>query len=479
MTEAVKSTDSVAVIGAGSMGAGIAQVAAAAGHPVLLYDAKGDAVVNAIERLDAGLAKLAGRGKITGEERAAIIGRIKPVANLSDMAPAKLVIEAIIEDLKIKQSVFQELEGIVTADAILATNTSSLSITAIGEALERPGKLVGMHFFNPAQIMKLVEVVSGLQTEPAVAETVYATAKNWGKIAVYAKSVPGFIVNRVARPYYSEAFQALREGAAGIAAIDHILKTCAGFRMGPFELVDLVGQDINAAVSRSVYNAYFHTVRFRPSLIQEEYVAAGRLGRKSGSGFYGEGGADPDPVFAPAEDKISGPDFQPAGITDLGDVCLARTDGRMATERTEQEDRITILFDYASDYAATGTIAIAPCDQASEKQITEAVGYFQAMGKKVLRIDDHPGMIALRTIAMLANTAADAVRDGVSDPASIDQAMKYGVNYPKGPLEWADEIGLPRILTALNNIADITGDNRYLPSQYIRRRVAAGKNLRD
>ncbi|MCG8426177.1 MAG: 3-hydroxyacyl-CoA dehydrogenase NAD-binding domain-containing protein, partial [Chromatiales bacterium] len=283
---ALDKSKTVAVIGAGTMGAGVAQVAAAAGHTTLLFDTNAEAIERGIAGISKGLNRLVERGKMDEQQRDAILANLHPVTELEQLAPATLVIEAIIEDLATKQSLFRQLEDICGEETILATNTSSLSVTAIAAKLQRPGNLVGMHFFNPAPIMKLVEVVSGITTNKTVAEKVYDTSLAWGKHAVYAKSTPGFIVNRVARPFYAEGLRALEEGAADAATLDAIMRESGGFRMGPFELMDLIGHDVNYAVTCSVFDAYYNDPRFLPSLTQKELVDGGLLGRKSGRGFY-------------------------------------------------------------------------------------------------------------------------------------------------------------------------------------------------
>lgn len=295
----------VAVIGAGTMGAGIAQVAAAAGHPVLLYDVAVGAVAKGIAATRAGLDKLVERQKMGAAERDALMGRIKPVETLDALAGAALVVEAVIEKLAVKHELMAALERIVKPDAILATNTSSLSITEIAAHLRHPGRVVGMHFFNPAPVMALVEVVTGVATAPEAAATVFDTAKAWGKAPVYAKSTPGFIANRIARPFYGEALKLLEEGAADAATLDAILRDCGGFRMGPFELMDLIGIDVNFLVTKSVWEAFFHDPRYQPSLLQQEMVAAGRHGRKTKRGWYDyhPGAEKPQPQEAPPGPK--------------------------------------------------------------------------------------------------------------------------------------------------------------------------------
>ncbi|MDO8251485.1 MAG: 3-hydroxyacyl-CoA dehydrogenase NAD-binding domain-containing protein, partial [Rhodoferax sp.] len=287
----------IAVIGTGAMGAGIAQVAAAAGHPVKLLDTRPQAAEQAVTGIRAQFARMAEKGKMSPEAAAAASARLMAVNALSDLADASLVIEAIVENLQVKQKLYSDLEAFVGANCIFGTNTSSISVTAIGAALQHPERLAGLHFFNPAPLMALVEIVSGLATDMAVAQTLFATATAWGKTAVHAKSTPGFIVNRVARPYYAEAMRVLNEGGADPATIDACCREAGGFRMGPFELMDMIGHDVNFAVTRSVWNAFYNDQRFLPSLIQQDLVDAGYLGKKTGRGFYDyrEGAVRPAP----------------------------------------------------------------------------------------------------------------------------------------------------------------------------------------
>ena len=276
----------IAVVGTGAMGAGIAQVAAAAGHPVKLLDARPDAAARAVAGIRAQFKKMAEKGKLTVTAAEEASARLSAVENLADLADSALVVEAIVENLEAKQKLYADLEAIVGQNCIFGTNTSSISVTAIGAALKHPERLAGLHFFNPAPLMALVEIVSGLATDKAVADTLYATATAWGKSAVHAKSTPGFIVNRVARPYYAEALRLAQEGAADYATIDAVMREAGGFRMGPFELMDMIGHDVNFAVTNSVWRAFYNDQRFLPSLIQQELVDAGFFGKKTGRGFY-------------------------------------------------------------------------------------------------------------------------------------------------------------------------------------------------
>ncbi len=547
MTALPKSA-TVAVIGAGTMGAGIAQVAAAAGHPVMLYDIAVGAVAKGLAGVKAGLDKLVERKKMDPGAPDALLARITPTESLDALAGSALVIEAVIEKLSVKHEIMAALERVVKSDTILATNTSSLSITEIGAHLKKPERVVGMHFFNPAPIMALVEVVTGVATAPAVAETVFDTAKAWGKAPVYAKSTPGFIANRIARPFYGEALKLLEEGAADAATIDAIMKDCAGFRMGPFELMDLIGIDVNFLVTKSVWEAFFHDPRYAPNLSQQEMVAAGRHGRKTKWGWYDyrpgavaaapkEAPQGPKPktivlsqnpalaadrgTFDPAAELVAlaraagiavtfeetAPDFRPlddpfaprggtqfasAGgeefefapstaedryepfaETTIGlDGCRLRlTRGTTGHEPgwREPDDLPVVLYDLALDYRAAPRIAIAAPAGAPRNVMLTAAGFFQALGKRVSLVEDVPGLVAMRILAMLANEAADAVYRGVCSDGDADTATVKGLNYPMGPLAWGRKLGWHRIHDVMRGLNLYYGDPRYRVAPPIRR----------
>jgi 3-hydroxybutyryl-CoA dehydrogenase len=514
MTAALPSSATVAVIGAGTMGAGIAQVAALRGHGVQLHDTRFGAADAAKANIADVLGKLVAKGKLAAADAEASLNRIATVVTLPDACVASLVIEAIVEEATAKRELFARLENVVTPECILASNTSSLSITALGTGLEHPGRVVGMHFFNPVPLMPLVEVVSGLATDPGVAATVHATAAAWGKTPVHAASTPGFIVNRCARPFYGEALRLLAERAAEPATIDAVMRDAGGFRMGPFELMDLIGHDVNYAVTQSVWEAFFHDPRYTPSARQRELVAAGYLGRKSGRGFYayGAGVAMPAPqteqpgprparVVVHGDPGIAAPlvarlaaagvavDHAPADArfggcavqvpAPGGDAWLALSDGRTAIARaTAAGVRDLVVFDLALGYTQAKRLAIARADGCTDAGGAAAAGALQMAGFAVSRIDDCPGLVVLRTVAMLANEAAEALVQGVADAAAVDLAMEKGVSYPRGPLAWADALGAATVRDVLAHLAAHYGDGRYRISPLILRRALTGQPLR-
>ncbi|VVM41541.1 3-hydroxyacyl-CoA dehydrogenase PaaH [Pseudomonas fluorescens] len=496
----------IAVIGAGAMGAGIAQVAAQAGHPVLLLDNRPGAAAQAIDGIDRQLGKRVENGKLSAEARTATIARLQAVEAIEALADCELIIEAIVENLEVKRALFRQLESICGAHCILASNTSSLSITSTAAQLHHPQRLLGLHFFNPAPVMALVEIVSGLASDPALAECLYDTAKAWGKKPVHTRSTPGFIVNRVARPFYAESLRLLQEGAADCPTLDALMRDAGGFAMGAFELTDLIGHDVNYAVTCSVFDAYYGDTRFLPSLIQKELVDAGRLGRKSGQGFYryADGIERAQPASISSERTVETcvvegdlgiaqgliPRLREHGVEVIqrdgrgllrvGDALLALSDGRMASQRANEDGlRNLILLDLAFDYGKASRIAISCSAGIDPSALEQGVALLQRAGLKVSLLSDSPALAVLRTVAMLANEAADALLQGVASATDIDLAMRAGVNYPQGPLAWADAIGLSQILTVLEHLQASYGEERYRPSLLLRRRVAEGRTFHD
>ena len=494
----------VLVVGAGIMGAGIAQVAAQAGHHVQLYDARAGEAQLTVRKLGASLDALVAKGKLQSDDVQATLGRIEPLMALEELHDIRLVVEAIVEDLAAKRALFQQLESLVTADCVLATNTSSISVTAIANGLEHPGRLVGMHFFNPVPQMKLVEVVSGLHTDSAVASAIFDLSRAWGKTAVHARSTPGFIVNRIARPYYAETLALLLEQAATPQVLDACLRA-AGFRMGPCELMDLIGHDTNFAVTQSVYQANFFDKRYMPSLVQREMVDGGLFGRKSGRGFYRypEGllplpvavheapvtagevtvhgvGVMADFLDLAATRALTAQGWGPARMHDsewtgieIDGARLVLTDGRTAAQLASAVGSADVaVFDRLLSVPTNpGTaLAFALPPAASAAWRTQAPAWLAALGFAPLRVADSPGLVVARTVAMLINEAADAVQQGVCTPEGADAAMKLGVNYPAGPFEWLaawSPVGVIGVLDALDG--HYRGE-RYRASPWLRRR---------
>ncbi|MBL1232356.1 MAG: 3-hydroxybutyryl-CoA dehydrogenase [Flavobacteriales bacterium] len=381
----------VGVLGAGSMGSGIVQIAATNKHQVTLVDLNEDALVKASTGLKNILSRLVQKEKIDQATADNIMGRITFSTSTKDLAECDLIIEAIIENLEVKKKVFAQLESITSPDCILASNTSSLSIASIAAACKKPERVIGIHFFNPAPLMPLVEIIPAVQTSEATKTTARALIDNWGKVTVLAKDTPGFIVNRVARPFYGEALRIYEEGVADFATIDWAMTEMGGFRMGPFTLMDYIGNDINYTVTETVFEAFYYDPRYKPSFTQKRHSEAGWYGRKSGRGYYNY--ADEANMPEPNKDKILG----------------------------------TVIFN--------------------------------------------------RILVMLINEAIDALFLNIASKEDIDLAMTKGVNYPKGLLKWADEIGLKNVLQQLETLFNEYGEDRYRPSVLLRRMVRENKNF--
>ena len=488
----------VLVVGAGIMGMGIAQVAAHSGHHVLVYDTRDEAAAQAKLKLAESLATLVAKEKMTTEAVQALLSRITPVTHLRDAAHVSLVVEAVVENLSVKRSLFQELEALVGEHCVLATNTSSLSVTAIANGLKYPSRVVGMHFFNPVPLMKLVEVVSGLQTDTALAQSIFDLAGAWGKTAVYARSTPGFIVNRIARPFYAESLALLQEQAARPEQLDVVLRG-AGFRMGPCELMDLIGHDTNFSVTQSVFEANFFDRRFTPSLVQRELVDGGLLGRKTGRGFYSYPGGAPEldvshtltlPVTAQwvvhgsgavadclasalsrylggkTHSRVPGSNW--LGI-EVANLQLHLTDGRPAWQVAQDAGlKEVVVFDELPTVSG-GALAFACAGSEDASELASAV--LHALGYEPVRVSDTPGLVVARTLAMLVNEAADAVLQGVCTPEGANAAMKLGVNYPAGPFDWLDRMERTRVVSVLHALDACYRGERYRVSPWLQRPV--------
>lgn len=381
----------VGIIGSGAMGSGIAQIAATAGCKVILFDTNPEALELSKEKLTKIMIRLVEKEKLNLTEANAIKSKITYTDNLEAIAKSDLIIEAIVENLEIKKSVFSAVEKLVSRECIIASNTSSLSITSIAAACKNPERVIGIHFFNPAPLMPLVEIIPALQTTEQVAKDARLLIDSWGKVTVLAKDTPGFIVNRVARPFYGEAIRMFEEGIADVATIDWAMKELGEFRMGPFELTDYIGHDVNFVVTETVFKAFYYDPRFKPSFSQKRLVEAGRLGRKSGHGFY--------------------------------------------------------------DYSENALKPIPSKDLVLGKQIVT------------------------RILAMLINEAADALFLNIASAKDLDLAMTKGVNYPKGLLAWADEIGLDVVLKQLEELYKNYCEDRYRPSPLLRKMVREQKTF--
>jgi 3-hydroxybutyryl-CoA dehydrogenase len=480
----------ICVVGAGTMGRGIAQVAIAAGHEVSLVDPDAAQLDSAKKEI---LARLTKQDHSAGET---VDHRLRLLADLADCSahPDTVVIEAILEELDAKHAVLRQAAAHFGPNCILATNTSSLSVTAIAAGLPDPTRTVGMHFFNPVPVMKLVEVVRGLQTDDGAAKSVTQLAERWGKTVAQVRSTPGFIVNRVARGFYGEALRLVEEGAAPPETIDEVVRASGGFRMGPFELMDLIGNDVNAAVTRTVWAAYNFDPRFAPSLLQDELVAAGRLGRKAGRGFYeyGVGAARPrPPTLVTAEADIgptlllesssqqldtflerAGTPFSkkndggaPPRLTLPGLGAVVVTRGRTAAEESAATGLPTLVMDRCLDPASTSAVAVA----STSTDLLNAVAALLARGGiQTHHVRDLPGLVLARILAVIANEAWETSHHGVATRPDIDLAMRLGTNYPVGPFEWTERWSAGAVVELLDTLWEAYHDPRYRVSQALR-----------
>lgn len=381
----------IGIVGSGAMGSGIAQVAATAGHPTIVYDTNSAALEKAKTNLTNSLQKLVEKEKISSDKAQSILKLTSYSSSIQDFKSCDLIIEAIVENIDVKQSVFKELESISSNTCVLASNTSSLSITSIASACNNPEKVMGIHFFNPATLMPLVEIIPGIATDMVIANHCQALINSWGKVTVMTKDTPGFIVNRVARPFYSEALRIYDEQIADMATIDWAMKEIGGFRMGPFELMDLIGHDVNYVVTETVWKQFYYDPRFKPSLTQKRLLEAKFLGKKTNRGFY---------------------DYR---------------DGATLPEPNKDE----------------------------------------TLGKYIVN----------RVLCMLINEACDTKYLGIASAADIDLAMTKGVNYPKGLLKWADEIGLAQVLNSLNGLYEEYQEDRYRACVLLKQMVKQGKSF--
>ncbi|HRB09886.1 MAG TPA: 3-hydroxyacyl-CoA dehydrogenase [Ottowia sp.] len=494
----------VGIVGTGAMGRGIAQIAAQAGSTVLLFDTQADAIAKARDALGAQWDKLVDKGRLDATDAAAHKQRLRPAARLAELAGCDLVVEAIVEKLDVKQGLFAELEGVVGPDAVLATNTSSLSVTAIAAGLKRPQRFAGYHFFNPVPLMKVVEVIAGLKTAAATCAALTDYARQMGHTPVQAADTPGFIVNHAGRGYGTEALRIVSEGVADFATIDRILRDQVGFKLGPFELFDLTALDVSHPVMESIFRQYYDEPRYRPSVITAQRLAGGVLGRKTGEGFYryvdGSAQLAPEPA-APRVDDIppvwvstraarraelyqllkdlgakieTGQSPSPQALTlvaPLGfDVTTVAVVERLDPART-------IGIDMLVEDAATRrrVLATNPATRSDMRDAAHAL--FARDGKAVSVIRDSGGFVTQRVVATIVNIAADICQQRVCSPQDLETAVTLGLGYPLGPLAMGDRWGPANILEVLFNLQTVYGDPRYRPSPWLRRRGAIGLSL--
>ena len=493
------------VVGAGAMGRGIAQIAAQAGSQVRLVDAAPGQAAKAVEAVRAQWDKAVDKGRMDTAERDALAARLQAVDGLAALAGCDLVIEAVIENLEVKRQLLAELEALLTPDAVLATNTSSLSVTALAAGLKHPQRFAGYHFFNPVPLMKVVEVIAGIRTDDAVCARLSAYARQMGHSAVRAQDTPGFIVNHAGRAYGTEALRIVSEGVADFATIDRILREQAGFRLGPFELMDLTGLDVSHPVMESIYRQYYEEPRLRPSVIAAQRVAAGVLGRKTGQGFYAYDNGTVMPsaeAAAPVVDTLP-PVWVPPRATRRPELLrLVHALGAQLESGSAPSAQALILvaplgFDVTTVAAverldATRTVGIDMMvdDAATKRRVLAtnpatrsdmrdaAHALFARDGKAVSVIRDSGGFVTQRVVASIVNIAADMCQQRVCSPADLETAVTLGLGYPHGPLAMGDLYGPTSVLEILFNLQTVYGDPRYRPSPWLRRRGALGLSLK-
>ena len=463
----------IGVAGAGTMGAGIAQVACLGGFETVLHDPDADALRSGEEKLRAALAKGAERGRWSEADADAASVRLQAAESLDGLADCDVVIEAAPESLEVKRELFGRLAEVCGDDAILATNTSSLSVTAVAAGVPRPERVAGMHFFNPPALMRLVEIVPGEETAEPTVETLFQVAARMGRAPVRAADEIGFIANRCARPFGLEALRLLGDGIADHETIDRICRLGGGFRMGPFELMDLVGVDVGFEVSKSFWDQSFHEPRWQPSPIQAKMVAAGRHGRKSGRGYYDYSGDshrpdDPEPAAA-EHDPGELPD---GGVIEAADVQLTSLGtGSLASKSPRPEE---VGWFALPPVAEAPLVELTRGAETTDEQAEEAERYFASRGKHVEWVGDAPGLVLGRIVSQLVNEAAFALGREIGTAQDIDTAMLLGFNHPRGPLEWGEAIGYENVLGVLDALHRELGEERYRAAPLLRRMTASG-----
>lgn len=486
------------------MGRGIAQIAAQAGSVVRLYDTQPEAVRKAVAELGTQWDRLVEKGRMDAAAAAACKQRLLPAAGLADLAGCDLVIEAVIERLDVKKALFGELENIVRPDAVLATNTSSLPVTAIAAGLQRPQRVAGYHFFNPVPLMKVVEVIAGVKTDPAVCEGLSAYARQMGHTPVQAQDTPGFIVNHAGRGYNTEALRIVGEGVADFATIDRILRDQVGFKLGPFELMDLTGLDVSHPVMESIYRQYYEEARYRPSVITAQRLAGGVVGRKVGEGFYRY--VDGKPQLPPEPPVPTVAELPPVWVSNRAArrpelyQLLKDLGAKVETGQSPSPQALTLVaplgFDVTTvavvdrhDPARTVGIDMLIEDGATKRRVLAtnpatrsdmrdaAHALFARDGKAVSVIRDSGGFVTQRVVGTIVNIASDICQQRICTPQDLETAVTLGLGYPMGPLAMGNRWGPTNILEVLFNLQTVYGDPRYRPSPWLRRRGAIGVSL--
>ncbi|MDL4861007.1 3-hydroxyacyl-CoA dehydrogenase [Halomonas elongata] len=492
----------IGIVGTGAMGRGIAQVAAEAGLRVKLHDNREGAVDEARRFIGALWARGVEKQRFDQAYAETLEKRLEEALELDDMSDCDLVIEAIAEQIKAKQQLFRQLETVISSRTILATNTSSLSVSEVASACDYPERVIGFHFFNPVPLMKIVEVIPGLRTSPAVVEATEALGQRFGHFTARTTDTPGFLVNHAGRAFGTEALRILDEGVADPMTIDRLLTDQGGFRMGAFALFDLIGLDVSHAVMESVYHQYYQEPRFRPSVLTRQRVSAGLLGRKNGEGFYryqqgqrqvSEESAAPQvspmPVWISGEDtearRLLGDLVEAAGWPlERGDtpsetaLCLLTPYGEDATDsalRQHLDPARCVAIDMLAGLDTRRCLMSNPATRLDIRDAAHAL--LAADGTPVSTIEDSGGFVLQRVVACIVNVGADIAQQQIAEPATIDRAVELGLGYPKGPLAMGEHYGARRILTILENMQTATGDPRYRPSPWLRRRAHLGLSL--
>lgn len=502
MSDHSKALDTIGVVGSGAMGAGIAQSALTSGLKVILHDSSAAALAKARGEIHARIARLAEKGQITAAAAEEAEGRLTLAESLQELAPVQIVIEAIIEQLEPKQRLFTALEDIVSTDTVLATNTSSIPVAAIARVCRHRARVCGLHFFNPVPLMRLVEVIRAADTSERTMERALALAERLGKTAVKVRDVPGFLVNLLGRAYITEALHIQHEGVAPVATIDRIMREAAGFRMGPFELMDLTGIDVNFPATRVVYDGFQQDPRLKTTVLHESMFAAGLLGRKTGRGFYdyleGKAVSPPDdsgdsgtaPAAAtPVSAWVAGEATQgfewlaehgvrlvAAGQAEVILVDPAPgEDAASAAARLRLDPARVVAVDFLGMEKGFLTLMAPVGGDAAARKLA---AFLRSKGLSAAVVKDSPAFVAPRILAMIVNLACEVAQMGIGTPEDIDVAMRLAQNYPRGPFEWGEWLGTERVHDMLRQMQEITGSDRYRPSLWLRRRALLALPLR-